>query len=333
MEYSIPNPRNFCGGNFQDWLEVNLLKNCNAQCSWCIERSGFHPDYIATTEKITEMAIASGKTNIILLGGEPLLYKDLRKLIGLLRIAGKKIWITSNGFLLSREFVLENLSGITGINISIHHHDLARNKEITKIMIDENRLKESIKELHSLGASIRMNCNIISGQIDNEEEITAYLKWAKNIGADKVRFAELKEDDENFIDLAKMLNYRYGLNDDPFTHGCNSDCIIDGVPVNFRQMCGLQTIKRIAPRNPKQEPKQVLYYDGIIYDGWKKENEMKSVKQLYDMIKKQTGGKLNNDEIVALVKLINIQAGEATEEATEKALSKQAQPDPKGCCY
>jgi len=333
MDYSIPNPRNFCGGNFQDWLEVNLLKSCNAKCSWCIERSGFHPDYIATTEKIAEMAIASGKTNIILLGGEPLLYKGLRKLIELLRIAGKKIWITSNGFLLSREFVLENLPGINGINISIHHYDLARNKEITKIMIDENRLKESIEELHSLGVSIRMNCNIISGQIDNEDEIMAYLKWAKSIEADKVRFAELKEDDENFVDLAKMLNYQYGLNDDPFTHGCNSDCIIDGVPVNFRQMCGLQTTKRVAPRNPKQEPKQVLYYDGIIYDGWKKENEMKSVKQLYEMIKKQTGDKLTNGEIAELVKLINIQAGEAAEEATEKALSKQAPPEPKGCHY
>lgn len=41
------------------------------------------------------------------------------------------------------------------------------------------------------------------------------------------------------------------------------------MPINFRQMCGLQTIKREKPNNPKNPfIKQVLYYDGNIYNGW-----------------------------------------------------------------
>ena len=51
-----------------------------------------------------------------------------------------------------------------------------------------------------------------------------------------------------------------------------------GIPVNVRLMCGLQTKKRPAPINPKQYPKQVLYYDGRIYDGWQKPVERKETQ-------------------------------------------------------
>ena len=41
MKNSIPNKLNFCGGNFQDWLEVMLTPACNGKCSWCIEKNGY----------------------------------------------------------------------------------------------------------------------------------------------------------------------------------------------------------------------------------------------------------------------------------------------------
>jgi organic radical activating enzyme len=306
MMQDIPNARNFCGGNFPDWLEVNLIENCNAKCPWCIEKNGYHPEYHAPVEKMAEEIIKSGKTNIILLGGEPLLYKHIKKLISLLVAENKKVWITTNGFLLSPEFVIETLSGIAGANISIHHNEMERNKQITKIMIDENKLIKSIFMLHFIGASVRMNCNIIKDQIDTAEKIIEYVKWAKLLGADKIRFAELKEDEENFIDLAKILNYKYGLNDNPFKEGCNSDCVINDMPVNFRQMCGLNTTRRVAPINPKGIMKHVLYYDGKMYDGWqtnKKENEMEkdTREALFDLINSMTNGKLSTKEIDSLI--------------------------------
>lgn len=44
----------------------------------------------------------------------------------------------------------------------------------------------------------------------------SYIKFAKSMGANSVRFAELKMDNNNFVDLAKIMDYQYGLNDDPF---------------------------------------------------------------------------------------------------------------------
>jgi len=275
--YSHPHPDNFCGGAFQDWLEVNLLSKCNGKCSWCVERDGYHPDEVADWHTIADQALASGKTNIILLGGEPTLYPDLRHIVLYLHGHGRKVWVTTNGGILTPEFVREKLLGITGINISIHDFDPIGAKRVMGFAV--KNLKGVVRALHEIGASVRFNCNCISGHIDDIEQVRKYVAFAHAMGADKVRFAELKIDEENFVDLAKVFNYKLGLNDDPFVHGCIRDVIIAGMPVNIRQMCGLQTSKRPKPINPKQHEKTVLYYDGKFYDGWQtKESGSKNMK-------------------------------------------------------
>lgn len=261
-----PNKKNFCGGNFQDWLEVNLIDKCNGKCSWCIEKNGYHPNEHAPWWKIASQALLSGKNNIILLGGEPTLYPNLQEIIQVISSAGRNVWITTNGGKLSPDFILSRLPGIAGINISIHNYDLEQNKNIVGVNLEQ--LPTSIGALHEIGVSVRFNCNCISGHIDSAEKIEQYILWAKSIGADNIRFAELKQDDGSFVDLAKILNYKYGLNDNPFTCGCNCSALIHGVLVNFRQMCGLQTSRREKPHDPIQYAKQVLYYDGNFYDGW-----------------------------------------------------------------
>jgi hypothetical protein len=267
---SIPHPDNFCGGNFQDWLEVFLTEKCNGKCSWCIEKNGYHPPYRIDYPELIMTIIETGAKNVILLGGEPTLYDHtaLRCIISVLKLRGINVYITTNGSKLNPHLVISTLYDIKGVNISIHHYDLKTNREITGISLDEDILRDSIKELHRVGASVRLNCNCIYKYIDNFSGCNEYLLFANRIGADSVRFAELKLDNDNFINLASIFSYEYGLSDDPFIHGCNKNAVIYGMPVNFRQMCGLQTPMRRRPINPKQYSKKVLYYDGRIYDGW-----------------------------------------------------------------
>jgi pyruvate-formate lyase-activating enzyme len=289
MKPNYPNPKNFCGGNFQDWLEVNLTNECNGKCSWCIEKNGFHPKEHVSWQVLANAAIKTQKKNIILLGGEPTSYKNLKEIINYLKSYDRNVYITTNGSKLSPKFISENLIGLCGINISIHDCDLANNKKITGIQLDENTLKYSIHQLHAYEISVRLNCNCITGHIDRESGICNYINWARDVlGADCVRFAELKNDKNNFVNLAKIFNYSYELNDDPFTKGCNQNVFINDFPVNFRQMCGLQTPLRVKPINLIQLEKQVLYYDGIIYNGWqtkestvvKKENTAKKSENI-----------------------------------------------------
>lgn len=287
MEFSIPNKNNFCGGAFQDWLEVNLTDKCNGKCSWCVERSGYHPEHHAQWDELAMAIRTVGAKNVMLLGGEPTLYPLLRNLIYNISVyGGHKVWMTTNGSKLTGNFIKQNLSELTGINISIHHHDLSLNKEITGIALNEKTLINNIYTLHKLGIPTRLNCNCINGYIDDKDDILSYVRFAKSVGARNVRFAELKVDEDNFVDLAKIFDYRFGLNDDPFSLGCVIDTVIDEMPVNFRQMCGLQTSKRVKPANPKQYAKSVLYYDGVVYNGWQTQQTVQTVEGKELMIDK-----------------------------------------------
>jgi hypothetical protein len=103
------------------------------------------------------------------------------------------------------------------------------------------------------------------------------------------------------------------LNQDPFTYGCNKDTVICGMPVSFRQMCGLQTPLRPCPINPKQYQKQVLYYDGKLYNGWQtvkkeekekeQEKEVMSNKQLWDLLNQLWDKKIPVAEAYAQISL------------------------------
>ena len=324
MNNSIPHPNNFCGCGFPDWLEVNLTPDCNAQCSWCVERQGWHPKHRAAWHEIAKAASDTGRKNIILLGGEPTLHPDIRKIITYLRQAHHNPWVTTNGSKLSFGWVNENLKGVEGVNISVHHHDLSRNGKITGIGLDESTLGDAILALHQSGAVVRMNCNCIRGQIDSAFKIGEYIAWAQKIGADKIRFAELKHSDDLFVDLAEILDHRYGTNKDPFTFGCSNDAMIHGTPVNFRQMCGMQTRRRPCPTSPFIVPHPVLYYDAKLYDGWqqRKDSDM-TTKQLAELLERVKSGKTTVAE--AAVAIDRDQRG-------EQERIRKTQPEGGGSC-
>lgn len=272
-----PNKRNFCGGNFQDWVEVMLTEKCNGSCSWCVEKRGWHPKERVSWQKIA--SAVPDKKNVILLGGEPTLFNGLRELINYLVSKEKNVYMTTNGSTLTPQFVRENLSKLSGINISIHDCQLSINRKlrfnerVTGILLEEDNLLKSIEVLKENGTVVRFNCNLIKGHIDSKEQIERFVDFAKRMGVDSLRFAELKFDDERFVDLHSIYGTKYGINNEPYGLGCNTDCKINNMPVNFRQMCGLQTTKRVAPKDPERCKKQVLYYDGNIYDGWQLQKE------------------------------------------------------------
>jgi hypothetical protein len=269
-----PHPNNACSGKYADWLEVNLLPECNGSCAWCIEQSGYHPTERAPWQVIADVAVATGKQNIILLGGEPTIHPHFGDVVKRLSRADRNVYVTTNGSMLSRPFVYENLSGVRGVNISIHNYRMNHNYRITGVLLDEGVLRDAIQALHEIDASARLNCNCIQGHVDSRSEMGLYIKlFAQVIGADEVRFAELKGDAVRFVDLVDVLGAEFGLSRDPFTGGCSTNVVMDGMPVNLRTLCGLQTPCRLVPDNPKQCLHGVLYYDGQLYDGWQRSND------------------------------------------------------------
>jgi pyruvate-formate lyase-activating enzyme len=309
---TLPNKKNFCGGNFPDWLEVYLTGRCNGKCSFCIEKNGFRPKESVNWRSLADTIINSNKKNILLLGGEPTLYSDLSHLIICLSEAGLNVCMTTNGSSLMNRIIWSEqlLFQLKTLNVSIHHYDLDINKEITGISLEFSKLKSTIKKLHGHGVTIRINCNIIEGYIDSRLEVLNFIEFAKKLGVDGVRFAELKNDDR-FVDLADIFPGQYGLNKNPFINGCWQNAEINGMAVNFRQLCGMQSDKRPTIINPKQILKKVLYYDGKLYDGWQsvQENDMNKTQKKWL-------------ESMLEITLDQVRDGDLTTKAATKALMK-----------
>lgn len=304
-----PNSNNFCGGNYQDWVEVMLTHKCNGSCTWCVDKEGFHPKHRASWRCLAEVLEKLNRKNIILLGGEPTLYKDLDILVRRLVNSGFNVYITTNG---SRMTLLsKTVYGLAGINISIHHYLPHRNKAITGIGHGLNVLKANIDHLwYRDKTPTRFNCTLIEGEIDSIEEIHKYVSFAKTMGAKSVRFAELKHDTK-FVDLHALFGNVHGLTDDPYTNGCSTTTNAFEIPVSFRQMCGIQTEFRPMPIDPEPSAskKTVLYYNGILYDGWQTQNKKEAI-----MPKK----KLSVEEI-----LVRVKSGKMTIETASKLLEKR----------
>ena len=303
-----PNSKNFCGGGFQNWLEVMLEPRCNGKCSFCIEKDGFRPEKRIPWKDLADAILNTNKSPLQFLGGEPCLYPHLYDITKYLKEAGKNIYITTNGSRFMDSSFSKSLRHVDGVNISIHHSDLLINKEITGINLKKNMLELAVSDLHIWGAKVRFNCNCINDYVDSKEACYKFIDFAKAMGADGVRFAELKNDGR-FVDLAKIFDHQYSLNDEPFTLGCHQDAVINDMPVNFRQMCGMQTDKRPKIINPEQILKQVMYYDGKIYNGWQKErnvsmkkNDKDSVKKILDQVK---SGKLSVEEAQKLIQKLS----------------------------
>ena len=315
---NLPHKNNACSGRFNDWLEVYLTSDCNGSCSWCVDRHGWHPQGSVGWKDLADVAISTGKPNVILLGGEPTLRADLRLLICRITKADRNVWMTTNGSRLYPVWTQTNLFALTGINVSIHHYEMKINDAITGIVLDIKSLRESVQWMVKRSISVRLNCNCIASAIDSRVQIYEYIRFAKHIGATSVRFAELKHDDDLFVDLAAILDHNYGLNDDPFKHGCCKDATIDGMPVNFRQMCGLQTSKRPRPENPVfTTSKRVLYHDGRLYNGWqtRKENAM-SDDTLKTLLQKVAEGTVSAEDAAAEIEKVRPQKSEPTNDVT-----------------
>lgn len=274
MTQSHPHPSNSCAGAYDDWLEVNLLPQCNGSCSWCVEARGKRMEREVHWETLAKCIIPRPESNIILLGGEPTLSDDLGALVVRLSLAGKMVWVTTNGSRLSEEYVMLHLRDLCGLNISIHHYDLAENERIVGVAIPDEQLASAIGLLADAAVQVRLNCNCIKGYIDSPESAEAYLEWAARLGILRVRFAELKEEDDMFVSLVDVFPGQ-GLVEEPFSQGCSHDRVVTldsgaEMAVNFRQMCGFQTPHRPLPENACQQSKEVLYYDGVFYDGWQR---------------------------------------------------------------
>jgi cyclic pyranopterin phosphate synthase len=115
-------------------LRISVTDRCNFRCVYCMPREVFGPDYqflsrdkLLSFEEITRLARlfkAHGIEKVRLTGGEPLLRKNLERLIEMLTgIGGLDITLTTNGSLLARKARSLKAAGLDRVTVSLDSLD------------------------------------------------------------------------------------------------------------------------------------------------------------------------------------------------------------------
>lgn len=159
-----------------NYLRVSVTDRCNLRCIYCMPREGISKvvsDDILSFEEIehfVRLSVDWGIDKIRITGGEPLIRKDVIRLIrSLSKIKGiKDISMTTNGLLLSRYAEELKNAGLKRINISLDTLKEDRFIKITRFQGLDNVL-EGIRKAKAAGLSpIKINMVVIKGINDDE---------------------------------------------------------------------------------------------------------------------------------------------------------------------
>ncbi len=123
-----------------DYLRISVTDRCNLRCLYCMPQEGIQPlphGEILTYEEIlrvARVAVGLGITKVRLTGGEPLVRRDLERLIQeLAGIEGlRDLSMTTNGILLGKRARGLRDAGLKRINVSMDSLDPQRYRAMTR---------------------------------------------------------------------------------------------------------------------------------------------------------------------------------------------------------
>ena len=176
-------------------LRVSVTDRCNLRCEYCMPERDYV--WLPRAEILTFEEIGTlidsftylGVDRVRLTGGEPLLRRDLPRLVRLLADSGRlsDLAMTTNGVLLAEEAPALRAAGLGRVTVSLDTLDPARFRELTRF--DRlGRVLEGIEAAARAGfLAVKLDSVIVRGV--NDDEIPALLEYAREIRAE-IRFIE-----------------------------------------------------------------------------------------------------------------------------------------------
>jgi cyclic pyranopterin phosphate synthase len=164
-------------------LRISVTDRCNFRCPYCMPKEVFgrdfaflHRDALLTFEEIarlTRLFVRNGVEKVRLTGGEPLLRRDLEKLVEqLAAIEGlRDIALTTNGSLFTREKAHSlKAAGLKRVTISLDALDDSIFRQMNDVDFPVARVLEAIDAAAEAGLDpVKIDCVVKRGE--NESEI------------------------------------------------------------------------------------------------------------------------------------------------------------------
>ena len=186
-------------------VAIKPTLNCVANCLHCNPRSKkFTRDRLLTIDEYNELfrkLKKLGTHQICVSGGEPLIYKDIIKLIELITKNGLKASLNTNGWLLSEEKFKELIeAGLLIINLSIDSPIAKEHDELRRLPGLFDRATKQIKQCKDLGIPFKLNVRMVLSK-HNYKKVGDMIELARALKADMLSFDMIEADSKNKLFL------------------------------------------------------------------------------------------------------------------------------------
>jgi cyclic pyranopterin phosphate synthase len=191
-------------------LRISVTDRCNFRCVYCMPREIFGPDYpyldrqeILTYEEITRLTrifASLGVRKVRLTGGEPLLRREVEKLIAMLdQILELEIALTTNGSTLAVMAPKLRQAGLDRVTVSLDALDNDIFAAMNDVDFPVERVLEGIAAAEAEGLTpIKINMVVKRGV--NENQIIPMARYFRQTGH-ILRFIE-------FMDVGTTNNWK-----------------------------------------------------------------------------------------------------------------------------
>jgi GTP 3',8-cyclase len=160
-------------------LRISVTDRCNFRCVYCMPREVFDADYkflphgaILSFEEIARLArvfVGLGVQKIRLTGGEPLVRRDLQRLVGMLAELPVEITVTTNGSLLARQAAALAAAGLDRVTVSLDSLDDATFRTMNDADFPVAKVLEGIEAAAAAGlAPVKINMVVKRGVNDHD---------------------------------------------------------------------------------------------------------------------------------------------------------------------
>jgi cyclic pyranopterin phosphate synthase len=178
-------------------LRISVTDRCNFRCVYCMPKEVYGRDHrfldrreLLSFEEIARLAgvfARLGTRKLRITGGEPLVRRDLERLIALLAPLGLDLTLTTNASLLSAKAQVLADAGLQRVTVSLDSLDDSVFRAMNDVDFPVSRVLEGIDAARTAGFPVKVNVVVKRGV--NDGEIVALARWARD-EALTVRFIE-----------------------------------------------------------------------------------------------------------------------------------------------
>jgi cyclic pyranopterin phosphate synthase len=181
-------------------LRISVTDRCNFRCTYCMPKEVFGREHrflerreLLSFEEITRLArifVSLGTRKIRITGGEPLVRRDLERLVEQLATLGVELTLTTNASLLAAKAQTLADAGLDRITVSLDALDDATFRAMNDVDFPVERVLEGIDAAVAAGLPVKVNAVVKRGV--NDDQILPMAKFFKQRG-ETLRFIEFMD--------------------------------------------------------------------------------------------------------------------------------------------